>query len=123
MTDAATAPEQNAPASPPKKSRLTQWLGIAVGLIFAIIALVKVINIFVLPACDSSSARGAIRSIFKDKNLPEPTLTDAKVVGGPSSENTCQASYALPSEKGTLTYRVYWEGWTAKVMISKAETL
>ncbi len=74
---------------------------------------------FTLPSCDSSRSLDTVRGIFKDKNLPEPTLTNAKLVTDTSAEKTCQTAYALPNEKGTLDHKVFWEGWTTKVMITK----
>ena len=61
---------------PAPKSRPDPWVTIAAGLIAALIGVAKVAEAFILPGCDSSRSLGAVRSIFKDKNLPEPALTD-----------------------------------------------
>lgn len=113
-----TTPDVQPPAP---KSRLTRWVTIAAGVIAALIGIAKVAEAFILPGCNSSRSLGAVRSIFKDKNLPEPTLTDPKPIAGAAAEKTCEANYALPDEKGALNYRVFWDGWSAKVMITKAE--
>jgi hypothetical protein len=112
-------PQASAPAAPTLKQRLTKWLPIAAGLVAALIGAVKLIETFSLPSCESSRSLGAIKTIFKDKDLPEPTLTDAKSLTSTSSEKTCATAYEIPNEKGTLDYRVFWDGWDAKVMITK----
>lgn len=118
MTETATPPA----AQPPAKSWLKTILSVVVGIIALLIGAAKLSETFVLPGCDSSRSLNALKSIFKDKNLPEPTLNGPQIAGGPSNENTCQVDYSIPNEKGVLSYRVYWDGWTPKVMISKAET-
>ena len=54
-----------------------------------------------------------------DKNLAEPTLTNQRSVPGGGSEKFCQTAYEIPNETGTLDYKVFWEGWEPKVMITK----
>lgn len=120
MSDVATptVPPQD-PAKPTMSQKLTKWGSTAAGIIFAIIAVVKVIDTFTLPGCDSTRSTDAVRSIFKDKNLPEPTLSGVKSTGDAGAEKTCEAAYEIPNEKGTLDYKVFWESWSAKVMITK----
>jgi hypothetical protein len=122
MTDpAAPAAPQGASAEPAPKSRANRWLSILAGIIAMLFGGWKLVETFTLPACDSSRALDAVRGIFKDKKVPEPTLANARSVDGASGEKTCQADYDLPSEKGVLSYRVFWDGWSGKVMITKAE--
>ena len=118
MSDVVTpAP---APAEAPTwKTRLGKWSSVIVGICALLVGGIKLLDAFTLPACDSSRSLDAVRSIFKDKKLPEPTLNGAKPVTDTSQEKTCTVSYVLPDEKGMLDYRVYWEGWSAQVMISK----
>lgn len=121
MSDSAPAAPQPAPA-PPAKKGLPRWASIVVGVVALGVGGLKLLGNFTLPTCDSSRSLDTIKSIFKDKNLPEPTLTGAKTVADQSQEKTCQAAYEIPNEKGTLDYRVYWEGWTVKVMITKVSS-
>ena len=72
-----------------------------------------------LPSCGSNRSLEAIRSIFREKDIAEPTLSGASGVGSSSAEKTCTIAYEIPNEKGTLDYRVFWDGWEAKVMITK----
>jgi hypothetical protein len=115
----AAAPQVEPNAKPGWSQRLTRWAGAAVGVVVLISGGVKLLENFTLPPCDSSRSLDTIKSIFKDKKLPDPTLSDAKTVTSERSEKTCQTSYEIPNEKGTLDYRVFWDGWSAKVMITK----
>lgn len=122
MSDpAAPAAPQDATVAPAPKSRLNRWLSIIAGVIAILFGGAQLMNTFTLPGCDSTRALDAVRGIFKDKKVPEPTLTNARSVDGASGEKTCQADYDLPTEKGVLSYRVFWDGWSGKVMITKAE--
>jgi hypothetical protein len=119
---ASAPPSVAAPAPTTLNQRIAKWVPILAGLVAAIVGGAKILENFTLPSCDSSRSLDTIKSIFKDKNLPEPTLTAAKGLTSASAEKTCQASYEIPNEKGTLDYKVFWEGWNVKVMITKVNT-
>ncbi|MEA2917517.1 MAG: hypothetical protein QOJ15_9598 [Bradyrhizobium sp.] len=122
MSEVATPPVplQEPAAKPTLTQQLTKWVSVIAGLIVAVLGVVKLMENFTLPACDSSRSLDVIRSIFKDKNLPPPTLTDAKAAAGEAAnEKLCTANYELPNEKGVLDYKVFWEGRSATVMITK----
>lgn len=123
MSDPATPVAATPAVSPPKwQTWLTRGVGIALFIVGSVIGSAKLFETFSLPACDSKRSLDVIRAIFKEKELPEPTLTAAKDVGGTSDEKTCSVSYELPNEKGTLDYRVFWDGSNAKVMITKVNS-
>jgi hypothetical protein len=121
MSDVATptVPPQDPAAKPTMKEKLTKWASAFGGIMIAILGVIKLMESFTLPSCDSSRSLDAVHAIFKDKNLPQPTLTGVKSAGEGDKEKLCQAAYEIPNEKGTLDYKVFWEGWTAKVMITK----
>jgi hypothetical protein len=128
MSDTAPPAPPPAPAAPPPAAapvqwnwnqRIAKWVPIIAGVVALIIGAAKISENFLLPSCESSRSLDAIRAIFKDKNIGEPTLTGAKGVTSTSSEKTCQTDYEIPNEKGVLEYRVFWDGWDAKVMITK----
>ncbi len=122
MTDPAApaaAPQTDASAKSTWNQRLSRWASVAIGFVALLIGGTKLVGVFTLPSCESTRALETVQSIFKDKNLPEPTLTDAQTVTADRSEKTCQTAYEIPNEKGTLDYRVFWDGWSAKVMITK----
>jgi hypothetical protein len=119
-----TMSDPAAPAAQPAKpwtmnQRIAKWLPICAGVVVALVGAAKITDNFTLPSCDSSRSLGAIKSIFSDKNLAEPTLTNQRSVPGGSSEKFCQTAYEIPDEKGTLDYKVFWDGWEPKVMITK----
>jgi hypothetical protein len=127
MSEVATpSVQQQEPAAKPTVTQyLTKWVSLIAGLVIGVLGLVNMMERFRLPTCESSRSLDVVRSIFKDKNLPPPTLTDAKAATGEAAtgeagnEKLCMAHYEIPDEKGTLNYKVFWEGWTAKVMITK----
>jgi hypothetical protein len=122
MSEVATpsVPQQEPAAKPTFTQHLTKWVSVIAGLIIGVLGVVKMMESFTLPSCESNRSLDVIRSIFKDKNLAPPTLTDTKAAAGEAvNEKLCTAHYELPNEKGTLDYKVFWEGWTAKVMITK----
>jgi len=87
-----------------------------------IVALAKLAEPFVLPNCNSKRAHETLRNIFKEKNLPDPTLTDTKEIAHTNDEKTCEAAYAIPNEKGVLDYRIYWKEKDVQVMITKVRS-
>ena len=122
MSDPATppaAPLPDASAKPTCNQRLGRWASVAIGFAALLIGGTKLVGFVTLPSCESDRSLDTVKSIFKDKNLPEPTLTDAQTITGDRSEKTCQTAYEIPNEKGTLDYKVFWDGWNAKVMITK----
>ena len=116
---AAPHPHVDPHAKPNINQRIAKWLPICAGIVAALVGAGKLSENFILPGCNSSRSLGAIKSIFSDKNLAEPTLTDQRSVPGGGSEKFCQTAYAIPNETGTLDYKVFWEGWEPKVMITK----
>jgi len=112
-----------APVAPPTDKKWLVWLkwGAAAFSVVAggLVLIAKLAEPYVLPNCDSKRATDTLRSIFKDKNLPDPTLTGAKETGSTKDDKTCETAYAIPNEKGALDYRVYWEGKDVKVLITK----
>jgi hypothetical protein len=127
MSDPSTPAVPPAPAAPPPapttiNQRIAKWVPIFAGIVAVIIGGVKIIENFTLPSCESSRTLDTVKSIFKDKNIPEPTLTSARGLTSTSSEKTCETNYEIPNEKGMLEYKVFWEGWSVKVMITKVNS-
>ena len=130
MSDPATPAASPAPPPPAAlaaaapvqwnwNQRIAKWVPILAGVVAAIVGVSKFAENYTLPSCDSSRSLDAIRAIFKDKEIGEPTLSGAKGLTTSSSEKTCATDYEIPNEKGTLEYRVCWDGWDPKVMITK----
>lgn len=97
---------------------LVQWIvGIAVA-VSAIGGLVKLSNQFLLPSCSEERTIATLRDIFKQKDIEIASLGDFVAVTESSSEKTCTAHVEAPQGL-TIRYRVFWEGWTAKVIITQ----
>jgi hypothetical protein len=123
MSDPATPAAAPPAAGPPKwQTWLTRGVGILLFIIGTVLGGTKVFETFTLPSCESKRTLDVIRAIFKEKELPEPKLTGAQDAGSSGNEKSCTVSYELPNESGTLEYRVFWEGWTAKVQITKVNS-
>ncbi len=119
MSDPSIATQP--PAAAEKKWLVWVKRGATAFIVIAggVVAIAKLSESFVLPICDSKRALETLRGIFKEKNLPEPKLADAKQSTSTSDEKTCEVAYEIPNEKGMLDYRIYWEGKETKVMITK----
>ena len=76
---------------------------------------------FTLPDCASDAAMDVLQSIFRDKDVDLERITDPATVTDTSSEKTCKAHVEARREQASIVYRVYWDGWSAKVMITKVE--
>ena len=76
---------------------------------------------FTLPTCSSNTASDTLKSIFKSKDVEVTSISDFKSVTDTSSEKTCQAHVETPAELADIDYRIYWEGWTTKVMITEVK--
>jgi hypothetical protein len=119
--------ERPNPAPPPSKpggwQRVSQWVvGIAL-LITGALGIMWTFNTYLfLPACDSDTASATLKSIFKSKDVELTKVSDFKSVTDTSSEKTCQAAIETSDEKATIDYRIFWDGWTATVMITDVQT-
>jgi len=79
------------------------------------------IDPFTLPDCASDAAVDVVQSIFRDKNVDIERITDPATVSETSSEKTCKAHVEGRREQASIRYRVYWDGWSAKVMITDVQ--
>jgi len=120
----AATPAPPAPQAPKPGfgQKLAQWvLGIAL-LITGVLGIMRSFNSYLfLPACDSDTASATLKSIFKSKDVELTKVTDFKTVTDASSEKTCQAAIETSDEQATIDYRIFWDGWTAKVMITDVQ--
>jgi hypothetical protein len=117
-TPAMEPPVEDKP-KPTLGQKLTQWFIAIALLVSGGLGLLKVYNQFTLPSCDEERTTTAIKDIFKSKNVELTGFTDAKSVTNTFSEKTCQAHVKTATEEANIDYRIYWEGWTAKVIITK----
>jgi hypothetical protein len=76
-----------------------------------------------LPGCDADLARTAITQIFDEKKVKLDTLADIRTLTTTRSEKTCQARADIVGGFFNLDYRIEWEGWKARVTITRAEAM
>ena len=93
-------------------------VGIAV-LISGGFGISKGVDQFMLPSCGSDRTTNTLKSIFKGKNVEVSDLTEIKTLTDTYSEKTCQAHVSTPSEQANIDYRIYWDGWSASIIITK----
>jgi hypothetical protein len=125
-TDGTDSPGPPAAAAPAKTfgQKLPRWVSAIVGVIFIVIGLTKLYNVFVpsLPGCAADLTNTIIHNIFKDKNLELTGLSNFKTITDTSTEKTCQADFTTPAEAGTLSYQITWQGSSEQVRITNVDT-
>jgi hypothetical protein len=111
-------PSEDVEPKPKLHQTLVQWIiGIAVA-VSAVGGLVKLSNQFLLPSCSEERTIATLKDIFKQKDVEVTGLGDFAALTQSSSEKTCTAQVEAPHAV-TINYRIFWEGWTAKVMITQ----
>jgi hypothetical protein len=71
-----------------------------------------------LPACDADASHAAMLELVRDRLGPGATLTDIADEGLRGGERFCRALARRDGTIAKVTYRNYWDGWTAKVRLS-----
>jgi hypothetical protein len=118
MTESVQPAATEAGAKPSFQQRLTQWVSIAVGLIFLLIGAMKVIDEFSLPTCASNRSEETIKSIYKSKDITLTTVSDMKTITDTKSERICTAHIESADATANIDYKIFWQGWTAQVLIA-----
>ena len=77
----------------------------------------KIADQFTLPNCDQDRATATVHDIFKGKDVPLTVLNDIKSVTSTRQEKTCTAHIESKDETANVDYKVFWDGWTVKVLI------
>jgi len=97
--------------------KASNWAYIIVGFIGLGIGALKFADNFTLPNCDQNRATDTVREIFKSKNAELTVLNDIKPVTSTRQEKTCTAHVESKDETANIDYKIFWEGWTVKVLI------
>ncbi len=71
-----------------------------------------------VPACDAAASRDAILELVRDRLGPQAVLGDIADEGLRDGERLCHALARRDGTVAKVTYRNYWDGWTAKVRLS-----
>jgi hypothetical protein len=110
----AGAPAGTKPAFWQKASN---WAYIIVGFLGFGIGILKFADNFTLPNCDQDRATATVRDIFKGKDVELTVLNDIKSVTSTGQEKTCTAHIESKDETANIDYKIFWDGWTVKVLI------
>jgi hypothetical protein len=111
------------PVRSPVRRRVIALGSATAGAVVLIIAGVWLTNKLSLPGCDAELARTAITGIFDEKKVKLDALADVRTLTSARSEKTCQARADIVGGFFNLDYRIEWEGWKARVMITRAEAM
>jgi hypothetical protein len=117
----APAAEPPQPQDKPKTltQKLTQWFVAIALLVSGGLGLLKAFNQFTLPSCTSDRTSETLKGIFKSKNVEVSDISAMTSLTDTYSEKTCTAHVKATSEEANIAYRIYWDGWSATVMITK----
>jgi hypothetical protein len=123
------SPVARAPLAPATRPRSRSAGRIASLGALAVLALITVSGIgyalgidpFSLPSCGAEPTLDVLNDIFKDKNVAVERISRAATVADNGSEKACTAHVDAARERGNIDYRIYWEGWNAKVMITHVD--
>jgi len=110
----AGAPDETKPTFWQKTSK---WVYAIVGLIGVGIGGLKIADQFTLPSCAADRTTTTVRDIFKGKDVELVALNDIKPVTDTRQEKTCTAHIESKDETANIDYKIFWEGWTVKVLI------
>jgi hypothetical protein len=105
----------------PRSTRLFAKAVTVLGTIAVVVTLAaQASRFFVLPACDSQAVLGPATDILKRNlgNESSVSLGDPRRVATLDHEIRCQAVLTIPGETQTVGYKVFWEGWTAKIQLT-----
>ena len=117
MTESVQPAVAPAEVKPTLSQKFGKWIVALCGLIAAGLSLVKLIDQFTLPGCDASRTTSTVRDIFKGKDVELVTLDQIKSVTDGRQEKTCSAHIESKDETANVDYKVFWDGWTVKVLI------
>jgi hypothetical protein len=117
MTESVQSAGAPADAKPTLWQKLSKWIIAICGLVAGGLGLVKFADQFTLPGCEAERTTTTVRDIFKSKDIELVTLDGIKPVTDTRQEKTCTAHIESKDETATIDYKVFWEGWTVKVLI------
>jgi hypothetical protein len=117
MTDSVQPAGAPAGAKSAFWQKASSWAYVILGFIGLGIGALKFADNFTLPNCDQDRATATVRDIFKGKNVELVALNDIKAVSSSRQEKTCSAHIESKDETANIDYKIFWDGWTVKVLI------
>jgi hypothetical protein len=118
----ASAPSAPTPAAKPR-SKLSRIVWGIVGLAAIALGASQLYSalkgMYVLPDCDSKSAKDTMAGIYKEHNFEPGDYTSIKTVSSSKDEIVCNAVLPLPDGVNLIAeYTFYWENNSPKVKYS-----
>jgi len=117
MTESVQSAGAPAEAKPTFWQKASKWVYAIVGVLGLGVGAIKLVDQFTLPNCDADRATTTVREIFKSKEVELVALNDIKSVTATRQEKTCSAHIESKDETANIDYKVFWDGWTVKVLI------
>ena len=118
-TPAAEPPQDQEKPKQTLTQKLTQWFVAIALLISGGLGLLKGYQQFTLPSCTSDRTADTLKGIFKSKDVEVSDISAMTSLTDTYSEKTCTAHVKTTTEEANIEYRIYWDGWSATVMITK----
>lgn len=75
-------------------------------------------SLFALPACDAPASRDTILELVHDRLGRSATLANIVDDGASGGERLCRAIAQRDGNVAPVSYRNYWDGWTARVRLT-----
>ena len=97
--------------------KASNWAYIILGFLGLGLGALKIAEQFTLPSCSADRTTTTVRDIFKSKDVELVTLNDIKPVIDTRQEKTCSAHIESKDETANIDYKIFWDGWTVKVLI------
>lgn len=128
--------EDNSPPKPPAPLRARNWspprspsnnpyrlvfriLGIPVVAVAAVFLYRGLRTHFVLPECDSDTAKRTLAEVLKELKLEPVRYAPIKTVSSSKDQVVCNAAMPLPNGDTVVAdYTFYWQGHTADMRYS-----
>src|SRR5262245_14455456 len=119
----AAMTEQPIAAAHPSRSYrwLATWVSVAAAIVFIIVGATKIFDFFGLPECGREAATKTVREIFERKNVKLTGPIEAKPLSSTSSQRNCTGRADIAGGTVFFDYRIFWDGWSTQVAITRAE--
>ena len=117
MTESVQSAGAPAGTKPTFWQKASKWAYAILGLLGVGLGVVKIVDQFTLPSCNAERTTTTVRDIFKSKDVELVALKEIKAVTDTRQEKTCTAYIESKDETANIDYKVFWDGWTVKVLI------
>jgi hypothetical protein len=99
--------EQTPAAKPGLGARLLPWIYGVVAVLGAILAVVRISEFITGPGCHSKSSLDTVKSIMRQNNVTNPSLSEISQTSTDDTETLCKATMVSGETRFEVTYRLY----------------